>query len=182
MEDKKITLKYVLAIIGAVIFTWLIHEFSHWLMGASLGYESIMRLNGVSYLDGENPTELHKTIVSAAGPMVTILQAVVVFLFLKSQKWNKYIYPLLFTAFYMRFAAAQMNLINPNDEGRISEFLGIGTFTLPIIVSAFLFYLVYAISRKYSLDWKFQLATALIVMFVSSILILSDQSFGIRIL
>ena len=182
MEDKKITLKYVLAVIGAVIFTWLIHEFSHWLTSEALGYDSIMRINSVSYLDGENPTEWHRIIVSAAGPIVTILQTIVVFFFLKSQKWNKYIYPLLFTAFYMRFVAAQMNLINPNDEGRISAFLGIGTFTLPIIVSVFLFYLVYAISRKYKLGWKFQLATILIVMLASSVLIISDQIFGIRIL
>ncbi len=182
MEDKKITLKYVLAITGAVIFTWLIHEFSHWLASISLGYDSIMRLNSVSYLAGENPTEWHRIIVSAAGPIVTILQAIVAFLFLKSQKWNKYIYPLLFTAFYMRFVAAQMNLINPNDEGRISAFLGIGTYTLPMIVSVFLFLLVYAISRKYKLDWKFQLVTVLLVMISSSVLILSDQFFGIRIL
>ncbi len=182
MEDKKITLKYILAVIGAVIFTWLIHEFAHWFTSISLGYESIMRLNSVSYLDGENPTDWHRMIVSAAGPIVTILQAIVTFLFLRSQNWNKYIYPLLFTAFYMRFLAGQMNIINPNDEGRISAFLGIGTYTLPIVVCGFLFYLVYAISRKYKLDWKFQLATTLIVMFASSILILSDQFFGIRIL
>lgn len=181
MEDKKITLTYILAIICAVLFTWLIHEFAHWLAGTLLGYESIMKLNSVSYAESENPTEIHKMIVSAAGPIITILQAIFAFFLLKSQ-WNKYIYTVLFTAFYMRFVAGLLNIIHLNDEGRISVFLGIGAFTLPIIVSGFLFYLVYVISRKYKLNWKFQLATYLGVMFVSSILILSDQFFRIRIL
>ncbi|VAW31659.1 hypothetical protein MNBD_CHLOROFLEXI01-4491 [hydrothermal vent metagenome] len=129
-----------------------------------------------------NPTDWHKIIISAAGPIVTILQALIVFLFLKSRDWNKFLYPFLFTAFYMRLLAGLMNFINPNDEGRIGIFLEIGIFTLPIIVSGLLFIMVYRISKKYNLNWKFQLATTVIVMVASSILILSDQFFGIRIL
>ncbi|MEP1306958.1 MAG: hypothetical protein ABJM22_13745 [Balneola sp.] len=74
-----------------------------------------------------------------------------------------------------------MNFINVNDEGKVSEYLGIGTFTLSIIVIALLFYLVYLISKEYSLKWKFQLVTYLIVAITSSLLILSDQFFGIQI-
>ena len=82
----------------------------------------------------------------------------------------------------MRFLAGLMNFINVNDEGRVSQYLGIGTFTLSIIVSGLLFFMVYKISKKYSLNWKFQLGTYLIVMIASSILILSDMFFGIRII
>jgi len=42
--------------------------------------------------------------------------------------------------------------------------------------------MVYNVSKKYTLNWKFQLGTYLIVMVVSSILILSDQFFQIRII
>jgi glucan phosphoethanolaminetransferase (alkaline phosphatase superfamily) len=141
-----------------------------------------MKLNATSFVSGENPTDLHKNIISASGPIVTIIQGLIAFLLLKSQNWNKYLYPFLFTAFYMRLLAGLMNFINPNDEGRISTFLEIGTFTLPIIVSGLLFFMVYKISRKYKLNWKFQLWTTIITMVASSILILSDQFFGIRII
>jgi hypothetical protein len=182
MINKKVTFKYFLAIFVAVIFTWLIHEFAHWLTAKLLGYESIMKLNGTFYADGENPTERHKILVSAAGPIVTILQGLVVFLFLKYRDWNKYLYPVLFIAFYMRFLAGLMNFANLNDEGRIGQFLGIGNFTLSILVSGLLFYMVYSISKNYNLNWKFQALTTLFVIVTSSFLILSDMFFGIRIL
>ncbi len=182
MNDQKITIKYILAGIFTVIVTWIIHEFSHWLISELFGYETIMKLNGTSTVSGENPTDLHKNIISASGPIVTIIQGLIAFLLLKSRNWNKYLYLFLFTAFYMRFLAGLMNFINPNDEGRISAFLEIGTFTLPIIVSGLLFFMVYKISRKNKLNWKFQLWTTIIIMVSSSILILSDQFFGIRII
>ena len=182
MSDKKITFKYFLAVLVATIFTWLIHEFTHWFTSELFGYETIMQLNGTSLVEGENPTELQKAIISISAPIVTILQAIIVFIILKTRDWNTYLYPFLFTAFYMRFLAGLMNFINVNDEGRVSQYLGVGTFTLSIIVSGLLFYMVYKISKKYSLNWKFQLGTYLIVMVVSSILILSDMFFGIRII
>ncbi|MFV1884767.1 MAG: hypothetical protein ACMZ7B_09785 [Balneola sp.] len=182
MKDQKITFKYISAGIGAVLFTWLIHEFTHWLTSELLGFEAVMRLNSVYSVKGQNPTELHRAIISISGPIITILQGLIAFLVLKSRDWNKYLYPLLFTAFYMRLLAGIMNFINVNDEGRVGEYLGIGIVSLPIIVSGLLFYLVYRISKQHSLNWKFQLGTYLIAMVVSSILILSDQFFGIRIL
>ena len=182
MTNQKIELKYVLYGIVAVCFTWIIHEFAHWLTSESLGYESIMRINGGSPVKGENPSDMHKVFISASGPIITILQGLIVFMVLWSQNWNKYLYLFLFTAFYMRLLAGFMNFINPNDEGRISAFLGIGTFTLPIMVSGLLYVMVYKISKKHSLNWKLQLWTTLIVMIMSSILILIDQFLGIRIL
>jgi hypothetical protein len=182
MNDQKVTLKYIITGILAVIFTWVIHEFAHWLTSELVGYETIMRLNGTSTVSGQNPTDIHKSIISASGPIVTVLQGVMAFLLIKSRNWNKYLYPFLFTAFYMRLLAGLMNFINPNDEGRISAFLKIGTFTLPIIVSGLLFYMVYKISKEYNLNWKFQLWTTVIIMIASSVLILSDQFLAIRIL
>jgi len=182
MNEQRINGKYILAGIVAVIFTWIIHEFTHWFTSELFGYETIMRLNGTSPVEGENPTELHKAIISISAPIVTVLQGLIIFIILKSRDWNKYLYPFLFTAFYMRFLAGLVNFKNLNDEGRVSQYLGIGTFTLSIIVSGLLFFMVYRMSKKYSLNWKFQLGTYLIVMVVSTILILSDQFFGIRIL
>ena len=182
MTDQKITWKYILACIGAVFFTWIIHEFTHWIASESLGYESVLTLNTVSPIFGQNYTELHNVYVSASGPLITIMQAVIVFTFLINRNWNKSFYPFLFTPLYMRLLAGGMNFINPNDEGRISEYFGLGVFTLSILVSIILFSLVYKISNKYKLSWKFNTWTTIIIIVVSSILVLSDQILHIRIL
>jgi hypothetical protein len=182
MSEQKINGKYIISSIITVIFTWIIHEFTHWIISESLGYESIMRLNSASLENAQELTEWHKIYISASGPIITIFQALVAFVVLKTKGWNKYIYPLLFVPLYMRSLAGIMNFINPNDEGRISEFLGIGLFTISFIISGFLFYLVFKISKEYGLNWKFNLWTIIITMVISSILILYDQFFGIRLL
>ncbi len=182
MTDKKISIPYLLAAALVVLLTWLIHEFAHWLTSEFFGYETRMTLNKTGAIQGPSPTEAHHLIISAAGPIITLVQAVIAFFLLKNRSWNKYVYLILFTAFYMRFLAGLMNLINLNDEGRISSSLGIGTYTLPIIVSGFLFYLVYTASKKHGLRWPFQLATTLAIMVFSSALILLDQAYGVRIL
>lgn len=182
MTDKRFSPDYILSIIIGVFATWLIHEFAHWLTSELLGYDSIMTLNGVSAEAGVEVAERHKIWISAAGPIVTILQGILVFFMLQFSKWDKYLYPLLFTAFYMRFVAGLMNFMSLNDEGRIGDTLGIGVFTLSIIVSALLLFLLIRISRKHKLTWKFQLLTTAVVMLVSSIIIIADMSFGIRIL
>ncbi len=172
----------MLATFAAVFFTWLIHEFAHWSMAEVLGYTANMALNGTSFVAGEDPSTGQRIIISAAGPVITIIQAIVVFLFLNYKRWNQYLYPLLFTAFYMRLLAGGMNVINPNDEGRISQFLGLGTYTIPVLVSAFLLYLVYRVAKRHQLSWKLQATTTLLVMVFSSILILLDQFLSVQLL
>ncbi len=182
MNDQKITLKYIAALIIVVFITWFIHEFAHWLTSEYLGYESIMRLNGVSPVPGQHPTDLHNIITSAAGPVITIIQGLIAFVFLKFRQWNKYVYAFLFTALFMRSLAGIMNFIMMNDEGRISEYLKLGAFTLPLIVSGILFYMVFKISTKYKLKWKFQLYLSLLLIITVTALIFFDQYFKLRIL
>ncbi|WP_298510318.1 hypothetical protein [uncultured Kordia sp.] len=182
MKNQKITLKYTFIGILAVLITWCIHEFTHWITSELLGYEAFMRLNSVGPVNGAISNEGHKAIISISGPIITILQGVIVFVLLKSKGWNKYAYLFLFTAFYMRLFAGFMNFLNPNDEARVGQYLGIGTHTLSLIISIFLFSLVYIVSKKYKLNWKFQLATFIIVLIVSWAIIYVDQSFRIRIL
>lgn len=174
--------RYILTVVLSVILTWIVHEFAHWITYSLLGYDFMMTLNKVSFLRGEIPKGIHQVIAGSAGPLITILQAFIIYRYLKKKQWNKYLYPFLFTAFYMRFLAGVLNFINPNDEGAISQYFGIGLYTISIVVSALLFYMVFQISKKHHLNWRFQLATTLIVMASSSILILLDQFIGVRIL
>ncbi len=182
MTQKKIGFKYILIITVAVLFTWLLHEFAHWVVYRILGFEALMTLNKVSNLSPTKLTVEQSIITSAAGPLITVVQAVIAFSFLQLNRWSSYVYPFLFVAFYMRLVAGLMNFKMLNDEGRISEFLEIGTFTIPVLVSSLLFFMVYYISKKHRLHWKFHLATTLLVIAGSTILIMSDQLLDIRIL
>lgn len=184
MKDTSITFKYIITAFAAVLGTWIIHEFAHWATAELLGYDSTMRLNSTNLIKGQEVSGWHRQLISAAGPIITMIQVVIVFLLLK-KNWSKSLYLLLFVGFYMRLLASIMNAVNPtspNDEGRISEYFGIGLYTIPILVSVFLFYLVFKISKQYQLPKKFQLVTYLIVTVYIAILVLSDQYFKIRIL
>lgn len=180
--DTKINVQYITTIVGSVLFTWLLHEFVHWFTAEILGYTAVMQLNGTAIASSQNVSELDQAIVSISAPLITVFQALVAFFCLKKQGWNQYLYPFLLVPFYMRLLAGLMNAINPNDEGRVGEFLGIGLYTIPVVVGAFLFFLVYKTSKKYQLKSKFQWFTVLLIMFFSSVLILADQFFKIRIL
>ena len=171
----KISPQYILICLGAVIFTWITHEFAHWFTGEILGYDMTMTLNGVSSSDPYKST-IHKVLVNASGPLMTLIQAFV-FFFILSKHPNFSLFPFLFTPFYMRFLAGGMNFISLNDEGKIGEALGIGIYTLPIIISAILFILVLMVSKKWVYQRKFIIWTTLLIMLFSSILILADQFF-----
>jgi len=171
MNNNQITFQYILMVLFSVLFTWVLHEFTHWTTSELLGYEAKLTLNSVSPLKGQKQTEWHQIYISASGPIITILQAIVVYLLLKTKGWNKLIYPLLFVPMYMRIMAGMMNYINPNDEGRISEFFEVGLYTISIIVSGFLFLLVYRTTKYFDLNWKFNFWTTIIIIAGSSITI-----------
>lgn len=178
----QISIKYILTIFISVLFTWILHEFTHWLTSTTLGYDSVMRLNSVSYINPEYVLIWHKNIVSASGPLITILQAFISYKLLYKKQWNSFIYPYLYVPFYMRALAGIMNMINPNDEGRVSLFLNLGLYTLPILVCVGLFYLVYKTAKYHQIPKKFQIITILSVMCFTSILILGDQILKIQLI
>ena len=175
------SLKYALITMIAVIFTWTLHEFTHWITGELLGNDMIMTLNTCYPKSGQYLEDWHSTVISAAGPIVTVIQAITFYYLLKI-KSSTALFPFLVTCLYMRFLAGVMNFINPNDEGRIGMDLGIGTFTLSILVVAFLFYLTYKISKKRGLKAKLMVTTTLWIMLFSSTLIIGDQALKVAIL
>lgn len=179
MKNQKISFIYVLVAFAAVLFTWFIHEFAHWLAYTLQGYDAFMGLNKAGVRGDEVPNIDQQVLGAAAGPIITVLQAILAYGFLKKNDWNKYVYLILFIPFYMRFLAGLMNVIQPNDEGFIGQQLGIGMFTISIIISAFLFWLVFKTSKSYQLKARFHVFTTLLIMFFSSVVIMVDQMFRI---
>ncbi|WP_420317912.1 hypothetical protein [Ekhidna sp.] len=68
-----INLKYILSVLSAVIFTWLIHEFAHFSTGEVLGYQMKMTLNSAGTLSNGYTKEWHQLLVSFASPFITII-------------------------------------------------------------------------------------------------------------
>ncbi len=126
-----------------------------------------MSLNSTSYSKGQNPTGQHQQFISAAGPIITLVQAFIAFLALK-KAWNKFVYLFLLVPLFMRVLAGLMNVVNLNDEGRISHYLGIGTFTFSIVVCGLLVFKVFLTSKKYRLTGRFQLGSVLLLFLLIS--------------
>lgn len=83
MNQDKINWNYGIAVLLAVFFTWIVHEFAHWVTGELLAYKMIMTLNGTYPASGIFDEASHALIISTAGPIITIVQAIVVLLFLR---------------------------------------------------------------------------------------------------
>jgi hypothetical protein len=166
--------KYTLVTLVAVVASWELHEFAHWLAGSLLGYEMKMTLNTTYpamgyYLNND------AMLVSAAGPLITLVQAFV-FYFLLKRTASIIWFPFLFVCFYMRLLAAALSFVNLNDEARISHDLGWGTFTLPVVVTALLFYLVFRTVKERKISAGMVLLTTLLTLLISSAIILTDQA------
>lgn len=174
-------MKYIFITAIAVFCSFFFHELAHWAAGELLGNNMGMSLNSTYPVSGAYIKDWHASIVDAAGPLFTIIQAIV-FYFIINKTGNRIWYPFLLMPFIQRFLAMALTFINPNDEARISQSFGWGLFTLPIIVCAFLFFLVYTISKKNDYSFKFAAITSVWTILFFSILILSDQYFKLQII
>ena len=177
----KINLKYILLTAVAVFLSFVLHELTHFFTGEYLGNKMAMTLNSGYPVSGFYLEEWQYTVVSAAGPLFTILQALI-FYFLLKKKNNYYLYPWLLIPFFMRFSAMVLSFSNPNDEARISQSLELGKFTLPLIVSLLLFFLVLKINQQYRYTKPFNFFSVLLIIFFYSAIILTDKYFHIRLL
>jgi len=163
------------------VFSFVIHEFSHWVTGELLGYDMRMTLNKAYPLSGAFKETWHYTLVSAIGPVITLIQSFCAFSIIKNTH-NKQFYPFLFSSFYLEFLSGVMNFRNANDLGRISETFGLGLFTIPIIIVLIHSFLLVKTTRREKYSRKFILFTFLLVLVVSSLWILVNNRFHVVLL
>ncbi len=139
----------VLALVA--VATYLVHEAAHWLVGAALGYPVSYGVNSV--VPGAPMTETHHILMSAAGPAVTVLIALAAFVVVL-RRHSLTAYAVLYFALFMRVVAAGVSLFNLNDEARISDMMGWGTWTLPALVILVLLVPTVIASLTLRLSWK----------------------------
>ena len=150
-DDRRVSATYygLFALIG--VATYLIHEAAHWLVGAALGYQVSFGINSV--IPGSAMKPLGHMLMSAAGPAVTVLIALMAFALVMRRK-SLTAYAVLYFALFMRVVAAGVSLFNLNDEARVSDMLGWGPWTLPGVVILVLLIPTIIASRHLRLTWK----------------------------
>src|SRR5690554_5999307 len=103
--------------------TFAVHEGGHWLAALLLGHEAYFGLNSAGARGAVGAAD--HAIISAAGPAVTVIQALIA-LWLVQARASAAAWVFLFWAAFMRLMATVVSLFNPNDEARISDWLGWG--------------------------------------------------------
>jgi len=176
MKFGKINL--AIASLAAVVFSFISHEFAHWIMGELLGYDMVMTLNtGFPKTSRWNEMEDYM-IVSAVGPIITLITSATIF-FLIRFEGSKYWFTLLFSCFYLELLSGVLNFRNVNDLGRISQYFNIGLFTLSVLFISIHGWLLSStiLNKKYSRAFVVQ--TLLWIVLFSSIWIMTNQKFKI---
>ncbi|MBQ4822415.1 hypothetical protein [Aquimarina sp. MMG016] len=173
---RSINISYILITGLAVVLSFFFHELAHFFAGKLLGYDMGMTLNSAFLLDGEYKTVWHNQLVSAAGPIFTIIVSFIFFYIIRKTN-NRYWYPFLFFGFYMRSMAMFISVIEPNDEARISAWLGLGNWILPLTVCFTLLFLVIKTSKEQRYTIKFNLINYLLASVFVTGVVFSDQYF-----
>ena len=142
---------FYLMLAAIMVATFVIHEAGHWLAAIALGHDAYYGLNGAG-ARGAIPAS-HAALISIAGPVVTVVQGVAAFLIARRRP-GLTAFAVLWSAAFMRLAAAGLSLIMLNDEARVSVFLGWPAFVLPVLVAGGLIALTVVIGVQLRLSWK----------------------------
>lgn len=143
-------MKVFIAMFAVMLATFLVHEAAHGLAGAAFGYDMEVGSNHARPVEGAAAAD-HATLISAAGPAVTALGAILVLI----SGWRMLLaFQIVLAAFLMRLLASAVSVMNPNDEMRISMSLGWHPWALPVSVTAFLFLAMLLVAAGARPGWK----------------------------
>ena len=133
--------------------TFAVHEAAHWATGEWLGYDMYLRTNSAGLAHGAYQSVLHEQMVTAAGPLVTMLQGLFAYLVIRSSG-SRAAFAILLSALLMRTLAAGVSLATPNDEMRLSLSLGLDAWTLFGVSIGSLLVLTAAAVWRLKLSWR----------------------------
>jgi hypothetical protein len=139
--EIKLSLKFMVLFIPVAFISYLFHEFGHWMVGEILGNNMLYSLNNVTPKSGYYIDASHHVYVSSGGPAFTILLSLF-FLWMIEKYKTIYAYTFVFFQMFCRFFALAFGGFALQDEARISAILGLGAYTVAIIVLLILFLIV----------------------------------------
>lgn len=161
-------------LVFAAVLTTVVHETAHWAMGSALGHEMAMSFNEAYAVSGAGIPTRDAMLITAAGPAITLLQALVAYALIRG-RGLPLAYPFLFAAWFMRFAASFVSLFHPNDEARLSIDLLGGMWWLPATVVLGLLALLWSAARRLGFGWKTNLACYLICSVLTAMIVFGDR-------
>ncbi len=173
-NSEQLTIRYALITGFAVLLTFVSHEFMHYLTGELLGNDMLMSLNKGYPKNGSYLQDWHFSVITLAGPLWTVLQAIAIFLLLRKKNIPS-LFPFLVSPVLMRWIALFVSIRTPNDEARLSRDLGLTLWTLPAIICCFLLYLLFLTIKKNRYNKSFVITTISLTLVFSSMLILFDM-------
>jgi len=142
LRDSQINWKVALAFIPIAFFTYLFHEFGHWIVGEILGNDMMLSLNSSNARSGVLINDTDNLYISIGGPAFTILQALIFLLITKKTK-SIYAYSVAFFAVFCRFFSIIFGGFSQQDEARISSMLNINEYFTAMIVLLILFMILW---------------------------------------
>lgn len=173
-KAARLPLSFYLHLFWVGLLTFAVHEFCHWGAGVFLGYDMVITPNRVY---ATTPTSfVHAQLIAFAGPFITYLQALVGYV-LVIKRQATFGFALVYMSFFMRLMATLVSIANPNDEARISEALGMGMWTLPIVAVVVLLAAVFVASRQLKLSSRDQLFCYLTASAVVAVVVWVDSVF-----
>lgn len=144
--ESKLSLKFMLLFIPVAFVTYLFHEFGHWIGGEAFGNKMAFSLNNVTPQSGSFIESNHALYSSIGGPAFTILLALIFLLIIAKYK-TIYAYAFVFFQLFCRFFSLVFGGFELQDEAGISRLLGLGKYTIAIVVLLILFLIVLRASR-----------------------------------
>ena len=153
LKESQINWKVALAFIPIAFFTYLFHEFGHWIIGEILGNDMMLSLNSSNVRSGGLISDTHNLYISIGGPAFTILQALI-FLLITEKTKSIYAYSVLFFAVFCRFFSIIFGGFSEQDEARISTMLNINEYLIAVIVLLILFMILWKSNSIMNLKMK----------------------------
>ena len=171
--DNKMRLKLVLIFIPVAFFSMFFHELGHWIVGELLGNDMALKLNGASPKSGHYVDSNHVLYITSGGPIFTIILTMIFWFVIEKHK-IMYAYAVVFFSFLFRLFP-QVLKFDFQDEAKVSVLLGIGKYTIPVIVLVLLFLITWRAGRVLKLNYKDNLLFAVVSIVCMFLVVITDE-------
>lgn len=158
-------------VLSVVVLTFAAHEAAHGLMGAALGFDMIVKMNGARPADGAGMSLVARDMISAAGPAITLLQGFAAAWL--ASAWRP-AFTIALSALMMRVLAAVASLRNPNDEARLGLSWDLGYWTVHVLVIGALALAVLVAARAARPRWRDAIVTLVLIVLGLTLVVVLD--------
>ena len=153
LKEGQINWKVSISFIPIAFFTYLFHEFGHWIMGELFGNEMTLGLNSSIPISGYFINDSHALWSAIGGPAFTIFQALL-FLVIVHRTKSIYAYSVIFFAVFSRLFSIVFGGLDLQDEAGIASLIGANKYLVATVVLLILFMILWKSNHILKLNLK----------------------------